>query len=40
MPAEPFQLNHVSGANHASLLGRDHAHHIVEAIRRMVPAAD
>lgn len=33
-------VNHVSGANHASLLGRDHAHHIVEAIRRMVPAAD
>jgi hypothetical protein len=33
-------VNHVGGANHASLLGRDHAHHIVEAIRRMVPAAD
>jgi len=30
-------INHVAAANHASLLGRDHAHHIVEAVRRMVP---
>lgn len=30
-------INNVAAANHASLLGRDHAHHIVEAIAAMVP---